>query len=546
MRQAKYSGKRLLAGTLILIMVVCLLPVSSIQAAKKQPAVTSVAVKNGGKTVTKKTISLTVGKTATLKVAVKPAKAKKSIAYKSSSPAVAKVSSKGKVTAKKAGTAKITVTVRGKNGKKKVTYVKVKVKPKTVAVKSVQARISQTRLTVGGTAQITAVVSPANATKKKLTYSSSNAAVASVNSAGKVTAKTAGTARITVKSSNGKYARVSVSVKDKNIEVERVTAAISPSASILKGSTATITAEVIPANATDGSLSYTSSNEAVASVDASGRVSAKEEGTATIKVSASNGKTAEIAVTVLEKYQVDVKECIVEDGQDSIFGKLYRPDEEGIWPAVILSHGYNGNNMQFETDCRYFAEHGFMAYAYDFCGGSTVSKSSGISTDMTVFTEKKNLLSVFAYIKSLEGVDTERIFLLGGSMGGLVTTLAAEELSTQVRGMVLYFPALNVADDWRKTYPTVDMIPETTEFWGLTLGKGFFTSIHDFNPYEEIGSYPNKVLIIWGDKDEIVPRTYVERAEQIYDAKLIVVPGVGHDSSSFTFRENALTFMEGN
>lgn len=545
MKRVVCPAKRLLAGMLVLAVLIGMLPDVHVQAAKKLPAIKSVSIKNGSKNVTKKTISVTAGNKVSLKVVVKPSKAKKSIAFKSSKSAVAKVNAKGLVTAKKAGTSKITVTVRGKNGKKKITYVKVKVKAKTIAVKSVTARIAQSQLTVGDTAQITAIVSPSNATNKKLTYTSSNGNVASVNQEGKVTAKTAGTAKITVKSSNGKSASVNISVSNRIINVERVEVGILPAATVVKGNTGRITATVFPTNATDKTLTYTSSNEAVASVDAAGKVIAKETGEAVIKVEATGGKSAEVTVTVCEKYSVQVQELPIEDGDDRIYGKLYVPAQEGTWPIVILSHGYNGNNGQFEIDCRLFAENGYMAYAYDFCGGSTVSKSSGETTDMTIFTEKNNLLSVFQYIKNMENVDTEKIFLLGGSQGGLVTTLAAEELSDQVKGMILYFPALCIADDWRKNFKTIDEIPEVYNFWDMNLGRNFFMSIRDFDPYKVIGNYPNHVLIIWGDKDTVVPRTYVERAQQAYQnaEDLIVVPNVGHDSSSAIFRESALSFM---
>ena len=545
--------KRALVGVMVFAMLVGLLPSAEAQAAKKAPAIKSVIVKNGRKTVTKNIISLTVGKRTTLKVTVKPAKAKKSVAFKSVSPTVAKVNSKGTVTARRAGTTKITVTVRGKNGKKKTTFVKVKVKPKkpaivkpeTVEVESVSAQISNSQLTVGDTAQITAETLPKNATDRKLVYESSDTNVAAADQSGRVTAKAAGKATITVKSTNGKYAQLALDVKDKAVDVESVTMSILPASKVVVGSSAQLSVNVLPADATDQSIVYTSSDREVATVDEKGKVTAKAVGEATVKATASNGKSAQMTVTVLEKYGVQVMERTVEDGDDSIYGQLYLPDVEGTWPVVILSHGYNGNNTQFQTECRLFAEKGIMAYAYDFCGGSTVSKSSGKSTDMTIFTEKKNLLSVFKYIKELDNVDSEQIFLLGGSMGGLVTTLAAEELQGQVKAMVLYFPALNVADDWRKTFPTVDKIPETHEFWGLTLGREFFTSIHEFDPYEVIGDYSNEILIIWGDKDEIVPRSYVERAQQQYQkAKLIVVPGMGHDSSGSIFRESALSFMK--
>jgi len=149
----------------------------------------------------------------------------------------------------------------------------------------------------------------------------------------------------------------------------------------------------------------------------------------------------------------------IESGEKEIYGKIYFPGTEKKCPAVILSHGYNGCHTDFISECNYFSQNGYVACTFDFCGGSTRSRSSGKSTDMTIFTEKDDLLAVIDYVASLEQVDTSRIFLLGGSQGGLVTALAAEERSEQIRGMVLYFPAFNIPDDWRANYPRVEQIP---------------------------------------------------------------------------------------
>lgn len=558
MRRTAHLAKRLLTGVIVFAMLVCLLPTPNAQAAKKAPAIKSVAIKNGGKTVTKKTITLTVGDKAALKVTVKPAKAKKSISFKSSRTAVAKVTSKGKITAKKAGTAKITVTVRGKNGKKKTTYMKVKVKakptpaPTVIAVTSVTATVSNSQLTVGETAQITASVLPANATDKNLTYASSDENVAAVDQTGKVTAKKAGMADITVTAAGGKNAKVSITVKDKEIPVTAVTAEILPSTTILIGNKAKVTAQVLPSDATDKSLTYRSSDETVATIDEKGNITAIAEGTTTIKVS-SNGKSDKIDITVATEYQIDTKKLEITnangitEGNDRINGTLYSPKQEGKWPTVILSHGYNGHNAQFKDDCELFAKNGYQAYAYDFCGGGNPpNQSSGESTEMTIFTEQKNLLSVFEYVKSMDSVDPEQIFLLGGSMGGLVTALTAEELTTQVKGMVLYFPALCVADDHRKRFKNESDIPETDNFMDLTLGKIFYTSIRNFYVENEIGNYPNNVLIIWGTEDELVKRPYIDMAMEKYGeekAKLIVIPDGHHNSSDAKYRNSALSFM---
>jgi len=239
------------------------------------------------------------------------------------------------------------------------------------------------------------------------------------------------------------------------------------------------------------------------------------------------------SVNISKPYEVKEKELVINSGDKHIYGKLYSPDDEGRHPTVILSHGYNGCNEDFANECRYFVSNGFNAYAYDFCGGSTRSKSSGKSTDMTVFTEKADLLAVIDYMKNMDSVDTNRIYLFGGSQGGFVTALAAEERADIINGMVLYYPAFNIPDDWRNNFQSTEDIPESYDFWGLTLGKGFFTSIRDFYTFDNIGGFDKNVLIIQGDNDQIVSMNNAERAAALYsNAKLVVMNGEGHGFSA--------------
>lgn len=258
----------------------------------------------------------------------------------------------------------------------------------------------------------------------------------------------------------------------------------------------------------------------------------------------------EVEVVVKENkvYEVIREELIIKENKKEIYGKLYKPAEEGVYPIIIMSHGYNGCHADFADECNYYAKNGFIAYAYDFSGGSTRSKSVGKSTDMTIFTEKEDLLTVLDYIKNMDNVDKERTFLFGGSQGGLVTSLVAEESKDIVNSMILYYPALNIPDDWRRNYATEDGIPDTVDFWGLKLGKNFFTAIRDFQTFDNIGSFEKDILIIYGDKDAIVPLSYMEKAEKHYkNAELIILPGEAHGftpAGGKTAMEMVLEFMK--
>ena len=249
-----------------------------------------------------------------------------------------------------------------------------------------------------------------------------------------------------------------------------------------------------------------------------------------------------------KKQGITIEELSIQNGENTIYGRMYTPPGEGKHPVIILSHGYNGTNNDFVSECRYFAQNGYIAYAYDFCGGSVNSKSTGKSTDMTIFTEKSDLLAVFDYIASMENVDTENMFLFGGSQGGMVTSLATEERAEKVKGMILYFPALCIPDNWRQTYPKVEDIPDTNDFWGLTLGKKFFSEIHDFYTFDNIGAYEKDVLILHGDKDDIVPISYSVQAQKKYaHAELITMQGEGHGFSpagANKAKEKVLEFLK--
>ncbi len=225
-----------------------------------------------------------------------------------------------------------------------------------------------------------------------------------------------------------------------------------------------------------------------------------------------------------------MKELIIPNGNRNIYGILYEPACDAKHPAIIMSHGYNGSHSDWTKEGRYFADHGYVVYTYDFCGGSVSSKS--MDTRMTITSEKEDLLAVYAYIRNLDQVDETNIFLLGASQGGFVSSLAAAQLGDKVRALAMYYPALCIPDNWREKYPDPDQAPDTFDFWGLTLSRQFVKDVHPIDVYGRIGAYKGNVLILHGDQDEIVPYAYSERAVEVYEhAQLVRMEGEGHGFS---------------
>ena len=244
--------------------------------------------------------SLKVGETVSLTATVKPDDATdKSVTWSSSNTSVATVSSSGIVTAIKAGSA--TITVKTNDGGKTATC-SVTVKAATVPVTGVSLNTTSLSLTEGETQTLTATVSPSNATDKSVTWSSNNTSVATVSSTGVVTAKSAGSAIIMVTTKDGsKTATCSVTVKAKTVSVTGVSLDYT-SLTMTEGETQTLTATISPSNATDKSVTWSSSNTSVATVSSAGVVTAKAAGTVAITVKTNDGnKTATCIVTVQEE-----------------------------------------------------------------------------------------------------------------------------------------------------------------------------------------------------------------------------------------------------
>ncbi len=210
----------------------------------------------------------------------------------------------------------------------------------------------------------------------------------------------------------------------------------------------------------------------------------------------------------------------------------YKPDGEGSFPLVIFSHGYNGHKADFLVSAEYFAKSGIGAVCFTFCGGSTRELSGFPTTEMTLFTEREDLLAVLDEAKQWPWVDSSQIYLFGASQGGMVSALAAEERGSEIQGLILLYPAFCIADDWNERFQKPEDIPDTEVLWDMTLGRRFFESIRDFRIREQIGKFGGQVLLMHGTEDEVVGLEYAKWASEKYpNARLELFRGEPHGFS---------------
>jgi len=216
------------------------------------------------------------------------------ITFASSNQAAATISANGVITALAAGVTNISATAGAVNRSVALTVSAV-----VVPVATLTLAPAVGNLQVGGELQLTATVRDAlgnTLTDRTITWTSSASAVASVSTAGKVTAIAPGNASITA-SVEGKNAAAAITVVA--VPVGSVTVS-TPSTSVSVGSTLQATAALLDANnvVVQRPVTWSSGTPAVATVSQTGLITALSAGSVTISAS-SEGKTGSVVITVL-------------------------------------------------------------------------------------------------------------------------------------------------------------------------------------------------------------------------------------------------------
>lgn len=245
-------------------------------------------------TLNQTAVSLKATETAELSVNILPATTtNKAVTWKSQNEAVATVDANGVVTAIAVGETTITVTTA--DGSNLSATCKVTVVPTPAA--SITLNTTAVTLKATETATLTTTILPATTTNKAVTWKSDNEAIATVDANGVVTAIAVGVANITATTTDG--TNLSATCK---VTVEQTFASSisldKTSISLKATESETLKATILPATTTNQVVTWKSDNEAIATVDANGVVTAHEVGVATITATTTDGTNLSASCTV--------------------------------------------------------------------------------------------------------------------------------------------------------------------------------------------------------------------------------------------------------
>lgn len=330
-------------------------------------------------------ITLEVGKTLTISKTtresdergffVSPVDTTDDITWSSSNESVLSITSSNvqgvTIKAIAAGTAVLTgVTTSGVSASINVTVPVVKVPVNGITVDK------EVTLNVGGTHQLNPQIQPANANEAvTYTYTSSDAKIATVDANGTIRAVAPGTVNITVKTNTNKSATCRVVVKSPAKKVTLM-AKYKPSAKkiyIQKGQSISLRAVMTPNNSTD-TVTYKSNKAKIATVDASGVVRTKKNGTAKITATATSKKKATITI-VVQKKQVRAKKVTAKAPKTMKVGKTVRV-------TTTLKPAKSTDTVSFTCSNAALAR-------VDECGYVTALKKGTVKITVTAASGKK-------------------------------------------------------------------------------------------------------------------------------------------------------------
>ena len=244
-------------------------------------------------------------------------------------------------------------------------------------------------------------------------------------------------------------------------------------------------------------------------------------------------KEGKVALSTVLTYKVDkylkelrptgfkpIRERVTIDGDHGkLQAVIQKPDLKPgqQCPMVVFCHGFGGTKEGplFELITDSLQKHGIASIRFDFNGHG---ESEGKFEEMTVPNEINDAKKVIEYVRDLRYVS--KVALVGHSQGGVVASMTAGELGSDISAVVLMAPAAVLRDDairgstFGKQYNPLDP-PEYVELWGpQRLGRNYIKTAFSLPIYETAANYHGPALIIHGNGDRIVPYTYGLRFHQ--------------------------------
>jgi len=252
----------------------------------------------------------------------------------------------------------------------------------------------------------------------------------------------------------------------------------------------------------------------------------------------------------------------ITNGARGVPATVVVPDGEGPFPAVVINHGHGGGRQEgggFERLAKALADAGILSIRMDFPG-------SGDSTEPFTEGYLSNMISdsnaSLSHLLANYPADPERLGILGYSMGGRIAlTIAAgadnpykavgllAPSSDPGKGLLLYFAGSEA--EYERLYAEASGdkgYANYTTQWGQVqqLSKRWFDELLASSPNDGIAAYTGPMLIVHGDKDDVIKMPEVAALAAAYPAAAVVtVPEADHGYGFYSDQPDVSAAVEG-
>lgn len=239
------------------------------------------------------------------------------------------------------------------------------------------------------------------------------------------------------------------------------------------------------------------------------------------------------------------KPLYIDVKQHKLFGILHTPDLSNPVPGIIMCHGFTGSHTEahffFAKIARQLCCQGYAVLRFDFWGSGN---SEGAFSDMSIHTEIDDALGALEWLKNQPEIDSEKMGVIGLSLGGCVAACVAG-LSPDIKSAVLLSPVGVPDEDFASFLPAV-YEERTTP--ALYVGNAFRESLKVVRPFEIIKNTNSQVLLIHGDNDETISHKRSDEYESIllgndkYVEK-VIIPDADHTFAIRTHEDQVISLI---
>lgn len=240
--------------------------------------------------------------------------------------------------------------------------------------------------------------------------------------------------------------------------------------------------------------------------------------------------------------QAEIREAITIENQGlKIFGVMHTPTTEPPWPAVLLLHGFAGNKVgrtrQYVQVAHSLAQQGIAALRIDYRG---CGDSEGRFSEMHMAEHVSDANKSLDFLRNMEGIDPQRIGLIGRSLGGPIAIQTAKDAG-DIKSLALWAPVSNggkFKHEWeifQKHAKDEDLMWLNNLPFQTGFIKQFFREFFELKPAEALRHMRDMPLLhVHGEQDNVVPEAHVKEYQSYRngakaETRWLRLPDCDHD-----------------